>query len=760
MHAIDLAPQQLLFEKIASHDRIEEPIEFAVPFAEGTLAAPGMFRLLDPEGRAVPCQIRATSTWPDGTVRWLYGRALVDLPGDAEAIFTWDLQDAPAPQSRRKVTLAETETGIAAGTGPLQAVVTRNGFRPLTDIRLHGEPLWEGEGFNGCTLEGSGQAHSTKDAALTLTVIEEGPLCAIIEARGPHGDAESPFDLRARYVFWAGKPYVAVDYQIVLMRGEAEDWPLRKWTLSFRADPETASPRLRTAYGHYGTQITENETETAFRYDAERYKTDGIEHLQQAYAGDMWCGWEGGRGGMAVSLKGGMAHFPKGMKVTREGLDFELYPEDDPLPFPFGAAKTHGLLLQFHAAGVDVDELVKRSLQWQIPDTPIVAPAQHARSGVWPEDVFGEPYCRRFEARINDLIDNRPVGMGIFNYGDEVDWGYTNQGRGGDDVVWLNNEYDLVHAMFLQYARAGVRRALECGRNCTRHWMDMDIVHASPDPHRVGGHVAHCAGHIYSYITPSHQWVEGLLDAYHLCDDREAYEAALGIGANIVGAMKNAWFAGVGNAQTREMGWALRALVALYIETNDEKWREPAAKIADLFVRWHKEMPGFLAPYTNHAHVRVNFMNALTVVSLYRYWQAVGDAAVKQLILEEMDDIIANGVNTGGLFYYKELPSLKRNMINGLLLQALGAAYAMSGDMKYLRAGLPSLEAGLVNQTICVHAGAAIKTPHPTGAYCTVTTYPPGGKALAGSLMPSLEFLYAARETDLAKQVDYKLELR
>ena len=42
----------------------------------------------------------------------------------------------------------------------------------------------------------------------------------------------------------------------------------------------------------------------------------------------------------------------------------------------------------------------------------------------------------------------------------------------------------------------------------------------------------------------------------------------------------------------------------------------------------------------------------------------------------------------GGVFYYKELPSLNRVGNNTLLLEALAAAYDLSGNRKYLDYGI------------------------------------------------------------------------
>lgn len=111
----------------------------------------------------------------------------------------------------------------------------------------------------------------------------------------------------------------------------------------------------------------------------------------------------------------------------------------------------------------------------------------------------------------------------MLNWGDTVDQGYTVQGRGGGKPVWSNNEYDYPHACALMYARTGVRRFMDYLIVSAKHWMDIDVCHYSSNPLRIGGQWEHTAGHCKNGVMVcSHEWVEGLLDYYHLQVIREA----------------------------------------------------------------------------------------------------------------------------------------------------------------------------------------------------------------------------------------------
>ncbi len=159
--------------------------------------------------------------------------------------------------------------------------------------------------------------------------------------------------------------------------------------------------------------------------------------------------------------------------------------------------------------------------------------------------------------------------------------------------------------------------------------------------------------------------------------------------------------------------------------------------------------------------VRVNFMNALTLVSLARYHRYAPSDDLKRLILLETDELIAHGRNANGLFYYKELPSLMRQRSTLLPLQLLGEAHRLSGERSYIEAGLPQLDYTLGSGSLrfYVHAGASEKIAGPWGGHTRALAYVPGGKSLGTQLIPLLEFLHSANDPDLIRGIDAPLLL-
>ena len=733
------------FEKISKYDRAAEPVAIGMPFPRGVLRNAAQFRL------EAPVQTAVTGRWPDSSVRWLWVRALVDLPGNRAARVAWRIGE-PAPPAAAGVKVTRAADGaLEVNTGPLSARVPAAGFFPLTDVKLNGRPAGRAGWMRGFRIGD----WSTADAGpVTIETLEQGPVAAVIGVKGRHGGG--PFDFSATLTFWAGKPYVEVEYTVLAARGTGEI-PVKSW--EWRGTPGSGG-LARISRGHYTSTFQEGSQPLSYKFDVEQFRFDSVEHSFQSFWGDFWCGWAGPETGVAVTLRQAQQNFPKAMEAGPEGVAMLLYPPGaEPLAFPVGAAKTHSFLFHFHAPDETPQRLSARSLQFQIPDVPRIDPAWFARARVWDEHVFEGPRSRRMEAALYDTLDNRPVGMGIWNFGDEVEWGYTGQGRGRDQVVWLNNEYDFAHQCFVAWARSGERRFLDYGRVNALHWHDVDIAHVSADARRFQGHISHSARHVTGGVSPSHQWVEGLMDAYHLLGDRAAREAALGTGENILRALQRD--SKPGASSTRDTGWALRALLALYRETGDAKYLPPCRRIAELFKAWHREYPGLLSPYTDHSLVRVGFMNALTLVSLARYYEYFPDEELKRVILAETDELVQHTRNLNGLFFYKELPSLQHQGATPLVLQALGYAYLLSGERRYIEAGLTEFEYQVLNGNLrfMVHTGAAEKFATPGGGYSRPLVYTQGGKFVGVSLMPMLEYLDLAGSASLARQVDFQLRL-
>lgn len=439
--------------------------------------------------------------------------------------------------------------------------------------------------------------------------------------------------------------------------------------------------------------------------DAASLVAEANEHFAEVFYGTFFADRTDGDGGVCATIYQAQQNYPKAVRADGSGVYVMLVPKGvDRVEMESGMSREQRFLLHFHSAGEALTEIDNRSLIYQMPDKPSIAPEVFRDAGVMP-DIFVErgKTSDDVEIALIGKCDGHARCFGMLNWGDAPDGGYTTQGRGGGMPVWTNNEYDYPHACALLYARTGERRFLDYMVTAASHWMDVDVCHYSSDPLLFGGQWEHTRGHCKDgVIVCSHEWVEGLLDAYHFTGDERAFETALGIGENVLRLLETPMYQKSGESSARETGWALRTLTALYVETNDPKWLEKCGWIAGQFKEWAQKYGGWLAPYTDNTLIRVGFMISVAVGSLMRYYRVLPAGSpsgiretqeiqekeeIRKMILDAVNDLVENCLLDNGLFYYKELPSLNRLGGNTLLLEALTIAYELSGDSRYLTYG-------------------------------------------------------------------------
>ena len=684
----------LTFEKISRFDRKSEPVTVSIPLASGSLQDPADLVIRDGDA-ALPTQLQVLARWLDGSVKWLLVHLQPDLPGNLDKTLTFDIADgSPASVPPASVSVSERLDGIEVNTGPLAFIVSGDGFLPVRDVRLNGDLLWTPMPFSGFTLTYDGESVATATGPVALTIEEAGPLRVVISVLGKHRkpDGSGYLDFRGRITAYAGKSYIEVEHQFIHAE-EAEELSLEGLELAFQ--PGVASvdqvPHLALGQGYYRTTMLESD-DGPLEMDlmAETMLYQSNEHFIDSYYGDFWVDWRDARGGVTLSIHQAHQNFPKALRVAPEGIECGLYPRDaPPAPLLQGMAKTHRIQLHFHGPETPLDTCSVRSLQFQLPDVPALSRDWVRENNPWLETFFPEQLPNRLVSFLNRLHDGRPKALGMFHFGDAPDAGYTNQGRGQGASVFVNNEYDRPHACALYYALTGQRRVLDSALVSARHWLDVDLCHYHPDPLVDGGLKIHTRYHVTGKVTPSHEWTEGLLDYYFLTGRSEALEGARSIAENILRHLQRPEMRTPGATSVREGGWAMRALIGMYIGTGEERWRDEARKLANLYLDWYEEYGALLAPYTSHSMPRVPFMISLTVNSFVRYLLVEDDAElvarIQRLIIETVDDMLEHCIGPDGIVYYKELPSLRRTAPTYHLLEALTHTYRITGDDSYLK---------------------------------------------------------------------------
>ncbi len=740
----------LHMEKLYRYPRIAEHMSVAVPFVRGKLTDVKKVHIYDGD-KELPLQCKVTARHGDGSVKYLFMRFVGDLPGNAGKKFYLHMEDTDGVRTDESVkkespservpnlTIGECADGYRVDSGALQFRVTHHSAGLFESVH-DGNREYSEKHFAGPYLQCRREEEILPFAEMkfgTWEVAEQGPLCVILKNKGVHRiPGEIAFE--TKLTAWAGKPWVEVSYRLINTSGEELDIGALGFycraeggapcktadfagTVNREADGSggngqiyrtkgtaelaaleqfcpVESVRTCVGYSNYKTDFTIGSggaavTETV---TAKRVLTEMNEHFSEVFYGTFFADRTDEKGGICATVYQAQQNFPKAVCANGDGLAVMLVPQgEDRVILQPGMSREQRFLLHFHDSGEALAELDNRSLIYQMPDRPVLNPEVFAEAAVMP-DVFPEKRDAAAEIMLMRKADGHNRVFGMLNWGDTYDANYSAQGRGGGRPVWTNNEYDYPHACALMYARTGIRRFLDYLLVSASHWMDVDICHYSADPLRQGGQVEHTQGHVVNgKVIVSHEWVEGLLDYYHFTGDERGLESAIGIGENVLRLLETPQYTGGGEISARETGWALRTFTALYTETGQEKWLRKCEWIVGHFREWENHYGHWLSPYTDNTLIRVGFMISVAVGSLMRYYRIRPDEELCNMILRAVDDLVENARLDNGLFYYKELPSLSRLGGNTLLLEAMAIGYELTGDEKYLEAGIPTYREAL-----------------------------------------------------------------
>ena len=679
------------FDKLYRYERVSEPCFIGLPVKEGLIPDGALQKAaISQNGNPVPMQVKVTSTHPDGSARYIFMRFLANLNANKSTTLQCDFTGKIARGDFASMQVEERENGIYVNTGALSFEVEHNSehlFKQLTDARKS----YTAEQFVGPYLT-DGEDNRYGVWIGKWRVVESGQVCTRLTAKGTCvGPKDISFELFVNA--YKDKEWIEIEYRLINTTEDdlhiaALDFGIldsadRVLNFSVTAihEEETTTDtvfsfsgikKLSEAMDKYPVEagrytVGNSNYKTHFSMcgggtsvervaDAAIIIKEGNEHFAEVLYGTFLADRTTKEDGICATVFQAQQNYPKAVKADDNGLMVMLVPKNvEKVVMGSGMSRNTKFLLHFHSPEMDLVEVEDRSLIYQMPDRPTVAPEIYKEANVLL-DVFLDNALLddAVEIALMEKCDSHGRCFGMLNWGDTPDPGYTNQNRGKGLPVWTNNEYDYPHACFLQYARTGVRRFLDYGFITAEHWMDVDVCHYSKDPLLMGGQWEHCARHIKnSTIVPSHSWVEGLLDYYHFTGNERALETAIGIGENILRLLETDTYKNSGESNARETGWALRSLTALYVETGEERWVKKADWIIGHFEEWADTYGGWLAPYTDNTLIRVGFMISVAVGSIMRYYRVFPSEKVKNMMIDAVEDLYENGRLANGMFYYK-----------------------------------------------------------------------------------------------------------
>lgn len=774
--------KKIHFEIVSRYDKKLEPATVAVPFPKGELSHGNLNYLKlksHPEGRCYPAQFSATAFWEDGTIKWLLVHFLGDLPANKEADYELCLSEEQkgAESTGFPVVYVKQEGGYTSiDNGYMRIELAKTGQRCLFHrIVTPGHTYSSDEVIGPVIKNQKGEGFKVEIGAGGWEMIENGPVRVMMRTSGKHYSGKNSwFGYSMIITIWAGKPWILADYQIINTEDDKsaagrqgmvinneqaglkynKDYPyevIREMKLEIR--PGNGDGREEARHGIYTSSFNYHVKKGDKEPLSEIITADTImdtanemfpEVLFSIFAAD----WRNRDYAVTAAIHQAYQNFPKALETSGKGISISFLPEYNPmLKVPQGVAKTSRFYLYFHEVELEDRMLVDRVHQFEMPPLPVLEPEVYMDAAVFDPYVSNR-YHHETERFLYRYVDSRAKGLGILNFGDGPEWEYIKQGRSKGELIWINNEYDMPHNFMVMLARTGDRRYFDYMKAAAEHWYDVDFCHYSGQTNRTGLLYTHSVDHVSGQPVPSHQWVEGFLDYYHLTGNPCGLEAANSIGQGLLELMELPIYHATATVEPREIGWAMRAFMALYRETWEQRWLKACESIVDIYLKWAKELGTWTTPYPDNYMDRVPFMMHVGIVGLYQYYQVCRSEDIKKTIITVVDDIIRYCyIPRADVFFGKQFPAVRFLNLNGMVLESLAIAYELTGEQIYMEKGLGMFKWITKENQPPLYDFSKYKYDE----YTVIYDCPSGPKRCAQTLLPLLHYYDRAVELGYLK---------
>ena len=649
--------------------RGRSPVTFGLPLPQGGLFDLASLRVLDQRGDEVPAQFTAMAFWPDDSLKWVLVDHTTAIEADGKAGYTVELGRAVQRKpARSRLAVTEDEDSITVVTGPLKALIDKTQFNVFREVWLDKN---RDRRFSGTEIVAASDADGVRlidEHGKRFTMSQRKPDSVTVEQVGPR---KVVVRIAGQYADETGKTYMSYITRLTFRERSARVTVAHTHVNSYVKTEFTDLTSLTMAMQPVGGDLRDEDLFDLFQIDDSkcvlRVGSETIE--RKRYRGGSW--FKSPAGWLGVTVHEFWQRWPKRLRATEDEFAIDLLPEQ---PSPdYGKDFPHWLKYPFVDGkyrfkwGMAFTTRVTFDFAGTTPPPERVADADTPLIAVLPASWYAEtkalddmaaPMGKQFAQWDKYVADGYKGHMmskkqsreyGYFNYGD---W-YGERGRN-----WGNNEYDLAHGFFMQFARIGNRDYFRLALAAARHQADVDCVHAYPDPAYIGANHQHSIGHTgtwsqrpthatwthrYDSHTDArngHTWADGMMDAWYLTGDARVMEASLGLGEHIAWAMSRT-FSRLGTHE-RSAGWSLAAIMAIYRGTYDPVYLEAAKRIAAVPLREQKLDDGGAWPHVlprdhsgGHYGARGNnlFLIGVLLAGLKDYHEQTGDPAVAKSLI-------------------------------------------------------------------------------------------------------------------------------
>ena len=702
-------------------DRVGFPLTLGIPFARGVLAKDEPVAILDGDGEARPVQARSLEMHDDGSVRWL----LVDYQADfmAFAPSTYRLAigpECPEPRVGQRIETRAAEHRLVMDTGVIELELDRSRCCPMLRVSRAGTTVSEGGLDFRLTDEQDRTFCALHDTTASFEIEESGPLRWLVRWEGTHRneDGEGHFDFLIRLTAYAGQPFVRVDHTFC-NRMDPDETAVRQLTAHL---PVRLGNDLRYTVADIYRRPTTFEAQEPVRleqHEAGHFRIvaqDGrvLKEVRNNSMG--WISAGGGELGVMLAGKNFWQNYPKAIAADPDGIGCDLIPDrGDPLVIPRGMAKTHTFFVSFHDGITDASQLIDMAYSMQRWPMPAAPSEYYEQSGqLWDFFAYHPKTYPRLEAALRSFYEtdahhwnyepkDKLAGKayGLKHYGDYMQArGSTPPDPDGPETFYHNNEYDVPHVLAMMFLRSKEIVKWWGAEAHALHMADVDTCHhALEDPEdfhssrqwMLGCQFPHAAQHVQKnhLAGGSHTFGEGLLDLYHLTGDRRYFEVARGYARQLARILNHYEVHGAG----RSTGWGMLVMGGVYMVEPDERIRRECDRIIDHVIA-QQEPDGGLMDSNMHLRAFEDRKLFLTMRGLIRWHQATGCEKTRKLMLEMVEAYLDAGLMDEGLPLYSTWPEFSKPTTAGqgfANLESLAYAYDLTGQRKFIDAGIPAL---------------------------------------------------------------------
>ncbi len=356
--------------------RTGEPATFGFPLPQGAASSIAQLRL------SQPAQFRVLDAWPDGSIRWVLVDTYASVAAKGGTEYTLSTLLSGGGNAAGPDLAAEQGGTIRIDTGAAQFTVKKSGFNGIEAAVVNGQALVTQHPDGGLEISAGGTLYtSALDASSEVTIEENGPLKAVVAAKGTAASSSGAksFLYTVRLHFYRGSSAVKATATLrnaALSSKSAKtlDWARFKVPLALFGS-RTAKFSLDGATVKSGS-LSAGETawlyqgKSSFMYHSNTDRIAGALTSDsgargsigpQGFSGSYGTGWgllEDAQGrGVLVGVRNLAVNFPDGIELgdAAAGEIFSKHNSKKGLSFSWGAWETREFLFDFFTSARDPD---------------------------------------------------------------------------------------------------------------------------------------------------------------------------------------------------------------------------------------------------------------------------------------------------------------------------------------------------------------------------------------------------------------------